>query len=68
MNEPVYNETQVREELAKEHDVDANLLEFIGTSDARQFCGMYVLNFNIIDPKHKAYLSTVAYIIEEGGE
>jgi len=52
----------IQSNLAAKYNVAAAFLEFIGIQDERQTIGKMIYHFNVMDPQHDKYKSTVAWI------
>jgi hypothetical protein len=48
--------------LAAKYNVAAVFLEYIGAQDERETLGKVIYHFNITDPTHARYRSTVVWI------
>ena len=48
--------------LASKHNVNAAFLEFVGIQDERETIGKMIYHFNVMDPQHAKYKSTVVWI------
>jgi hypothetical protein len=48
--------------LAEKHNVDYESLEFIGIQDETEMMNLKLYHFNVMDPGHSKYKSTVSYI------
>ena len=48
--------------VASSHNVAQQFLEYVGMQDERYTVGKIVYLFNIMDPAHSRYKSTVAFI------
>jgi hypothetical protein len=62
---PTKNELKnATKELSKQEKVKPQYLDFIGAEDYRKEMGYILLYFNIEDPKHHRYQSTIGYKLE----
>jgi len=52
----------IQSNLAKKYNVNAAFLEFIGVQDERETIGKRIYHFNVMDPHHDKYRSTVVWI------
>lgn len=48
--------------VARSNNVAQQFLEYIGTQDERQTVGKIIYLFNIMDPAHGRYKSTVTFV------
>jgi hypothetical protein len=48
--------------VARTNNVAQQFLEYVGTQDERQTVGKIIYHFNIMDPAHRHFKSTVAYV------
>jgi hypothetical protein len=46
---------------ARVHDVAPQFLEYIGAQDERATVGRFFYLFNILDPRHRQFRSTVSF-------
>lgn len=53
---------EITNQTAAVNNVDPQFLEFIGIQDERNTVGKMIYLFNIMDPTHKRYRSTVAFM------
>jgi hypothetical protein len=51
------------EATAAKHGVDAGHLDYIGFADETEMVGKIMLYFNIMDPAHPKFKSTVCWIL-----
>lgn len=52
----------IKKIVANREGVSASLLEYIGCQDERQTVGKLIYLFNILDPLHWRYRSTVSFM------
>lgn len=52
---------KIKEILSKRENVDPIYLDYIGKTEVRDFDRFDIYYFNILDPNHKRYKSTIAY-------
>ena len=52
----------VLNKVARSNSVAQQFLEYVGMQDERQTVGKIIYLFNIMDPAHNRYKSTVAFI------
>ena len=48
--------------LAEKHNVEYESLEFIGIQDETEMMSLKLYHFNVMDPGHSKYKSTVSYV------
>lgn len=53
---------QILNSVARSNDVAQQFLEYIGMQDERHTVGKIIYLFNIMDPAHRRYKSTVTFI------
>jgi len=62
VNTPRGMMNRIFDHVARSNHVAQQLLEYVGLQDERQTVGKVIYHFNILDPAHRRYRSTVTFV------